>query len=390
MPCTRSSSTIIHTAVTPIRSCRNSSSPWGSPFASRSFAVCRWTGTGRPVGGALRRNAGLILIGFVIYHLDGQVASWAELRGLSPSELLARAFRRELFQALVHIALASIWVLPVIAAGLPVRVLYLLASAGLHLWLSSRFYLDWAWNTPVIDGGPLGFLSWTIPLLVGSLAYDAVAAYRDPRRLAAMLGAWSIVVMLAGYAISCAGGGWAPPPFVPPASSQRPDLWTMSQRTGSISYLTFAAGFSLAVYALFVLACDLGHFQSRLFRTFGVNALAAYIIHPLVAGAVKPYAPNDSPLWYVALGFRLLLRDLLSVQPISRGAPDLPQTLTVGRRSRPAVSDGQTRSSSSSSGPSSLMASARRASWRRIVSSFSGRLPSGSWPRTLSACMGRP
>ena len=35
----------------------------------------------------------------------------------------------------------------------------------------------------------------------------------------------------------------------------------MSQRTGSISYLTFSAGFSLAVYALFVLACDLGHFR---------------------------------------------------------------------------------------------------------------------------------
>ena len=77
----------------------------------------------------------------------------------------------------------------------------------------------------------------------------------------------------------------------------------MSQRTGSMSYLTFAAGFSLAVYALFVLACDLGRFESRVFRTFGVNALAAYIIHPLVAGAVKPYAPKDSPLWYVALAF---------------------------------------------------------------------------------------
>ncbi len=69
--------------------------------------------------------------------------------------------------------------------------------------------------------------------------------------------------------------------------------------------MTFSAGFSLAVYALFVLACDLGHFRSRLFGTFGVNALAAYIIHPLVAGAVKPYVPRDAPLWYVAMGFVL-------------------------------------------------------------------------------------
>jgi len=181
----------------------------------------------------------------------------------------------------------------------------LLASAGLHLWLSSRFYLDWAWKTPVIDGGQLGFLSWTIPLLAGSLAYDVVTAVKDPRRAANRLLAWSILPMVAGYALSCAGGTWAPPPFVAPVSGRAVDLWTMSQRTGSVSYLTFSAGFSMAVYALFVMASDVGRFQSRVFRVFGVNALAAYIIHPLVASAVKPYAPNDAPLWFVASAFAL-------------------------------------------------------------------------------------
>ena len=40
---------------------------------------------------------------------------WDELRSLGFADLVARAFRREPFQTLVHIALTSIWVLPVIA-----------------------------------------------------------------------------------------------------------------------------------------------------------------------------------------------------------------------------------------------------------------------------------
>jgi predicted acyltransferase len=254
----------------------------------------------------LKRCAGLILLGFVIYHIDGKVSSWNELLHLSWGELVSRAFRRELFQTLVHIAVTSVWVLPVIAAGTVPRLVFLVASAGLHLWLSTRFYHDWAWAPPrVIDGGPLGFLTWTIPLLVGSLAYDAMAGADGRKVLIGKLVIWSCILMAAGYAISCAGGRWASPPFVPPPEGQPVDVWTMSQRTGTVSYLTFASGFSLAVYALFVLASDYGGFRSAIFRTYGQNALAAYILHPMVAEAVKPYIPNDAPLWYVAAGFGL-------------------------------------------------------------------------------------
>ncbi len=157
----------------------------------------------------------------------------------------------------------------------------------------------------MIDGGPLGFLTWTIPLLVGSLAYDVMAGADVRRFPVGTLVVWASVLMLAGYAISCAGGRWASPPFVPPTEGRPVDAWTMSQRTGSVSYLTFAAGFSLAVYAVFVVASDFGGFRSGIFRIYGQNALAAYILHPMVAGAVKPYVPNDSPLWYVAAGFGL-------------------------------------------------------------------------------------
>ncbi len=158
---------------------------------------------------------------------------------------------------------------------------------------------------PVIDGGPLGFLTWSIPLLVGSLAYDAIAAGEDPFRPVMKLLAWSVVLMGLGYALASLAGPLPPPPFFPPSDSAVPNLWTMSQRTGGASYQTFAAGFSLAVYALFVFSCDRGGLQIGLFRTFGQNPLAAYILHSMVASAVKPYVPVDAPLWYVAAGFLL-------------------------------------------------------------------------------------
>lgn len=251
----------------------------------------------------LRRCAGLALLGVVLYHLDGGAKTWADLQRLGLHGFLTTAFRREPFQTLVHIAVASVWVLPVIASGTTTRVAFLIASAALHLGLSRWFYFDWAWHVPVIDGGPLGFLTWSIALLVGSLAYDAVARGGASLGVVARLLAWSVVLMAVGYGISCLGGSLAAPPFVPP---QRPvDLWTMSQRTGSVSYQTFAAGFSLAVYALFLALCDVPRagLEGGLFRAFGRNALIAYVLHGLVARAVKPYVPNDAPALYVAFGF---------------------------------------------------------------------------------------
>jgi hypothetical protein len=262
-------------------------------------------------GHALTRCAGLILFGVVLYHLDGRAESWADLKRLGWQGFLTSAFQREPFQALVHIGLTSIWVLPVIAAPPIVRIAFTIASAVLHLALSRWFYFEWAWNRPAIDGGPLGFLSWAIPLLAGSLAFDLIAL--GGRGALRRIAGWSVVLMALGYMLSCLGligaspgvaSKWlAAPPFLPPHRAV--DLWTMSQRTGSISYQIFSAGFSLAVFGIFVLACDQGRLQVGIFRTFGRNALAAYVLHDLVGAAVKPYAPADSPLSYALLALGL-------------------------------------------------------------------------------------
>jgi predicted acyltransferase len=261
---------------------------------------------------AVTRCFALLLIGLVVYHLDGAYSRWDELRRLGIAGFFEGSFWRSPFQALVHIALTSLWVLPVIAASARIRLLFLGGSALLHLLISQWFWYALLWDKKVIDGGQLGFLSWAIPTLVGSLAFDWLSNW-GPRRAIKPLLLWGSILAAFGYALSCLNAVFNPvqtgvlshfliePPFWPP--SRPVDLWTMSQRAGSNSYLWFAAGFSLLVYAAFVWWTDLKGRQLEMFRVFGLNPLAGYIIHDVVKDAVRPFAPADSPLPWVALMF---------------------------------------------------------------------------------------
>ncbi|MEZ6183621.1 MAG: heparan-alpha-glucosaminide N-acetyltransferase domain-containing protein [Planctomycetota bacterium] len=258
---------------------------------------------------AVKRLLTLLAIGVLVHGLGRPAVSWAELQGLSWGEFTLRALGGETFQALVHIAVTGLWVLPVIARSAETRVLFLLGSALLHLGLSAWFYYDWTAHHRTIDGGVLGFLSWTIPTLAGSLAYDLVTA-RGPRRALAPTLILGAGFMLVGYGLSCGNAiarsgtlALVEPPFVAPSAPV--DLWTMSQKTGSVSYQTFAAGFSLWVYALFVYLADVRRLNLGLFRTLGQNALLAYILHGFVAHHVQNLAPRDAPLSWVLPCFAL-------------------------------------------------------------------------------------
>ena len=67
-------------------------------------------------------------------------------------------------------------------------------------------------------------------------------------------------------------------------------------------FIWFATGFSLALYGLFVIACDAGGLGFELFRLLGMNPLAAYIIHHAVEQTVLSLVPGDSPLWWSMVG----------------------------------------------------------------------------------------
>lgn len=274
-------------------------------------------GAGPAYRRALRRLLTLLIIGVLVHGVGRPAGSWAELGSMSWGAILLKTFGGETFQALVHIAITGLWVLPVIAARGRVRLAFMAFSALLHIALSAWFYYDWVFRNTTIDGGVLGFLSWTIPTLAGALAYDLVTE-RGPRRALAPTLAVGASLMVLGYAVACGNGlaraleGPGPvsfgaalvePPFVAPRAPV--DLFTMSQKSGAVSYQTFSAGFSLAVYGLFLWLADLKGWRWSLFRTLGQNALLGYILHGFVAHHVRRLAPRDAPLWW-ALGSFLI------------------------------------------------------------------------------------
>ena len=78
----------------------------------------------------------------------------------------------------------------------------------------------------------------------------------------------------------------------------------MSQRGGTLSYPTFAAGVSLVIYAFFLWLSDGLKVQLGFFRTLGTNSLAAYILHDIAGWIIEPYFSHSStsPI-FVMTGF---------------------------------------------------------------------------------------
>jgi hypothetical protein len=97
----------------------------------------------------------------------------------------------------------------------------------------------------------------------------------------------------------------AEPPFVMPPEDRPRNYWAMSKKVVSLSFTVLATVFAAAIYGLFVLACDPGGRGIGLFRTFGTNALAAYVIHHMVETQVLTIVPKDSDLWWCLVGLGL-------------------------------------------------------------------------------------
>jgi predicted acyltransferase len=291
-----------------------------------------------PWARAIRRILSLAAIAIIWYSFCDFSAILQKFRTEEATAVLGTLFKRNLFQTLLHIAVTSLWILPVIGASSRIRIGYMAFSGLVHVILSGWFNFHWVNSSPSgIDGGPLGFLTWSIPAICGTLACDLIRkqGVAGARRLAVaglglMFVAWcwswgstlydvpnELVeaqrtvkladdpVLPSRERIQRWNGQIMEPPFVPPpnADHRKWNYWMMSQRGGTISYTTFAAGCSLVLFALFLWVCDSCKWQSGVFRTLGTNSLAAYILHGVASWTISPWFPKSSGPVVVAIGF---------------------------------------------------------------------------------------
>jgi predicted acyltransferase len=287
----------------------------------------------------MRRVVGLALVAIAWYAYGESAEISRRLSIDGTGAILGWLFKSPLFQTLLHIAVTSLWILPVVGASLSARLAYTAASMLLHLLLSHWFYFEWVHTEPQsIDGGPFGFLTWTIPTIAGTIAYDIWRTPSESIRLRPYL-SWGVTLAVAGWLLSCLttlhevpdedsdrlaaqqyaahpvigvgpGNSWrelkpAEPPFVPPPSQvcRKENYWMMSQQHGTPSYLVFSAGLSFLVFAVFVWLAAVRGVQIGFFGTLGVNALAGYILHSFTGNAIMRHLQHDSSASAVYAGF---------------------------------------------------------------------------------------
>jgi predicted acyltransferase len=314
-------------------------------------------GAGAAYGRVIVRSLALMLLSLVLYGFGNEFESFAEMTRGGIWDFVAKVLKADLWEVLAIIGAAQLLILPVIARGTGARLLTMIGFLVVHGLISHAFNYDFVHGKPnwlssywgvekarSWDGGFFGVMMWAVPMLAGSLVYDLMDS-RGARVAVGRLLGWGLLLMALGYGLSCltrlydvppgdetlrarlaaspvrppldllADRSWesllAEPPLYPPPGPEirLANYWRMDKRIVGPSFVIFSTGLAVALYGLFVVACDLGGLAAGLFRTLGQNPLAAYIIHHKVGDTMGALVPDDSPLWWccVAIGVYYLI-----------------------------------------------------------------------------------
>ncbi|MCC6508430.1 MAG: hypothetical protein IT423_04940 [Pirellulaceae bacterium] len=294
----------------------------------------------------LRRSLALIWLSLMLTAFNPRFETWQAMSVPVALNFFAQLLKANAWEVLAIIGAVQILILPIIGSRAAVRVWAVLLLGLTHVFISWSFNeafvygrANWmdnyfgAGGKRAWDGGLFGLISWSQIMLIGSLALDLIQA-ESGRRATWRLIVMGASLMLLGYGLSCltrlydrefhtesiaAADGhaylpvvpdfsgiaqrpWhtllAEPPFVPPppTTERAINYWMMDKRMVTQAFVYFGSGLAMLIYALFVVLCDQGGRTLGLFRTFGQNPLAAYVIHHLVAVAFWAIVPKVAPL----------------------------------------------------------------------------------------------
>lgn len=292
--------------------------------------------------------------------------TWAEVNRDQVRDFVAGLIQANLWETLAIIGVSQIVILPFIArnswvvlvAMMGLMVAHMLAcySFNFALMFGQPNWMNEFVGVPTIscwDGGCFGTIAWGAIMMAGAVTHDLLIGRRSSQMLSRLI-SLSLVFMLSAYGLSClstvydlprdatpvardlaenpvfpSAAQWkncpirlaelpfvAPPPKndrelkrlefegrgSSPARIRRYNYWMMSKRLVSIPFVLFSAGFSMAILSIFVILTDIKGIAFGLFRTFGMNALAAYFLHHSVASAVHELVLDDSPWWWCLIG----------------------------------------------------------------------------------------
>ena len=211
------------------------------------------------------------------------------------------------WDALTHIGMGGLLVLPVIHRGAAVRLA--LAAGCLAVYQALFLYTPyggWVMNTEVsLNGGPLAALSWGFVLIVGTVAWDMVRSGTADRMMRVFL-ACSAAFMVGGWLLSLPWPGIK-------------EAWAFTRYGMSAPLPVYATGVAFAVYNLFYMSCERHGVSFPMLTPIGRNPLLMYACIGLFAGgthlAVARWgepAPLHAALTYVVYasilyGFAVLL-----------------------------------------------------------------------------------